>query len=191
VDFSPIPIQECSSVSAATPRAPADRKKFSPNRRSPLVALAALDAEFDSESNRLSGKMKLQEYQTKRAALEAEPDPSPTPASEPSKFISMKIFKHALEEVAKIIRERFEKTDERVAEIDARAPSFERVARLEARVAELEQQKTAYRGVWNDGDTYSRGDITTDRGTIWFCHEATSDRPGQSSSWQLMVKNVR
>lgn len=69
---------------------------------------------------------------------------------------------------------------------------------LIARIEALEQQMQTmpgihYRGPFRDGDEYSKGDIVTFRGSMWFCLAATAARPGdsQSSSWQLCVKAGR
>lgn len=66
------------------------------------------------------------------------------------------------------------------------------------RIAALEAQQKAmpgvrYRGPFRDGEEYSKGDIVTFRGSMWFCHAASAARPldAQSSAWQLCVKAGR
>jgi len=44
-----------------------------------------------------------------------------------------------------------------------------------------------YRGVWREG-AYVKGDVATLGGSTWHCERATSDRPGISEDWKLMVK---
>jgi integrin beta 3 len=46
-----------------------------------------------------------------------------------------------------------------------------------------------YRGVWQQGKAYERGDTATWAGSIWHCNESTSDKPGDGSkAWTLCVK---
>jgi integrin beta 3 len=47
-----------------------------------------------------------------------------------------------------------------------------------------------YRGVWREGP-HEAGDVTTWSGSAWHCNEATTDKPGTSSAWRLMVKSGR
>jgi integrin beta 3 len=44
-----------------------------------------------------------------------------------------------------------------------------------------------YREVWREGE-YTRGDVVTWGGSAWHCQEKTTDKPGNSTSWRLMVK---
>lgn len=44
-----------------------------------------------------------------------------------------------------------------------------------------------YREVWRDGE-YDRGDVVTWGGSAWHCQEKTTDKPGTSQAWKLMVK---
>lgn len=48
-----------------------------------------------------------------------------------------------------------------------------------------------YRGVFNDGHTYERGDTVTWGGHLWHCNEETRDKPGTSKSWTLAAKRGR
>jgi hypothetical protein len=50
-----------------------------------------------------------------------------------------------------------------------------------------------YRGVWQDGRTYERGDSVTWAGSEWHCHvDATAAKPGDGSKvWTLKVKRGR
>lgn len=47
-----------------------------------------------------------------------------------------------------------------------------------------------YRGVWREGP-YEPGDVATWSGSAWHCNEATTDKPGTSGAWRLMVKSGR
>lgn len=44
-----------------------------------------------------------------------------------------------------------------------------------------------YRGVWREGE-YEQGDVVTWGGSAWHCQEPTTEKPGASSAWKLMVK---
>ncbi len=77
--------------------------------------------------------------------------------------------------------------------LDGRRKRFndlmERVAALEAR----EQRSVSggvmrYAGVYTAGAAYEPGEIVTHSGTVWYCHEATTNRPGASEAWQMMAK---
>jgi hypothetical protein len=76
--------------------------------------------------------------------------------------------------IAVVIREHVQK---------AFTPLRERIDALEQRKAVLD-----YRGTHTAGEPYEHGDIVTRAGTIWFCKRATSETPGESSAWQLIVK---
>ncbi|MBZ9604266.1 hypothetical protein [Phyllobacterium chamaecytisi] len=63
-----------------------------------------------------------------------------------------------------------------------------RLAPLQAEVKELRSRpEPHYCGVWTDG-TYDPGALVTDHGSMWYCNETTSSRPGSSKSWSLSVK---
>lgn len=47
-----------------------------------------------------------------------------------------------------------------------------------------------YRGVWREGE-HQPGDVATWAGSAWHCNEATTDKPGTSAAWRLMVKSGR
>ena len=61
-----------------------------------------------------------------------------------------------------------------------------------------DQQKTigtlrltvpSYTGTFKDGQTYTKGQMVTDRGSMWFCHTDTGARPGDGvTGWTLAVK---
>ncbi|MGA0530641.1 hypothetical protein [Hansschlegelia sp. KR7-227] len=62
-------------------------------------------------------------------------------------------------------------------------------SRLEERVKSLEARPTLeYRGVWSGDLTYSKGNVVTDGGSMWFCNRETRARPGTSGCWTLAVK---
>jgi hypothetical protein len=62
------------------------------------------------------------------------------------------------------------------------------LAALEARVAELEASPFSYEGVHEFGRSYSKNAIVTCGGSMWIAKATTTDRPGNSDSWQLCVK---
>lgn len=47
-----------------------------------------------------------------------------------------------------------------------------------------------YRAIWAEGP-YEKGDVVTWAGSAWHCNEATTDKPGTSGAWRLMVKSGR
>ena len=59
---------------------------------------------------------------------------------------------------------------------------------LELRRELRELRTSGYKGVWKDGSAYREGHFVTHAGTIWHCTTGTTDRPGSSDAWQLMVK---
>lgn len=50
-----------------------------------------------------------------------------------------------------------------------------------------------YRGIFKDGEKYLPGDSVTWGGSVWYCNEATGDKPGEDGSkgWKLAVKRGR
>jgi hypothetical protein len=48
-----------------------------------------------------------------------------------------------------------------------------------------------YRGVHAAGMPYDVGDIVTAGGSAWYCGRPTTEVPGHSPDWQLMVKRGR
>jgi integrin beta 3 len=49
-----------------------------------------------------------------------------------------------------------------------------------------------YRGVFNLGDRYQRGDMVTFSGSLWHCNLETDERPGDASkAWTLAAKRGR
>jgi hypothetical protein len=66
----------------------------------------------------------------------------------------------------------------------------ERIAKLEARIEQLEAWSLRYQGIWMPGRWYSRGDAVTFSGSIWRCHTPTVQKPGdgEGNGWQLAVK---
>jgi len=47
----------------------------------------------------------------------------------------------------------------------------------------------SYKDVYEQGATYTGGDVVTDDGSLWLCKAATTtDRPGRSSAWRLICK---
>lgn len=69
-----------------------------------------------------------------------------------------------------------------------------RCAAIEARLAEIESRPSmAYRGVWDRGMEYHRGDVCTHQGSSWHCEldAATGLQPGEGLGWKLMAKRGR
>ncbi|MCQ4105162.1 phage gp6-like head-tail connector protein [Erwinia persicina] len=50
-----------------------------------------------------------------------------------------------------------------------------------------------YRDIFSEGEKYLPGDSVTWGGSVWYCHEETVDKPGESGSkgWKLAVKRGR
>jgi hypothetical protein len=47
----------------------------------------------------------------------------------------------------------------------------------------------SYKGVWRDGQSYTRNDLVTHQGSLWACFGPTFARPGTpDSAWKLIVK---
>ena len=57
-------------------------------------------------------------------------------------------------------------------------------------VAEFRMPAMIYREVWREGP-FERGDVVTWGGSAWHCQEQTTDKPGTSMAWKLMVKMGR
>lgn len=55
---------------------------------------------------------------------------------------------------------------------------------------EFKMAAMLYRGVWREGQHCS-GDVVTWAGSAWHCQQDTTDKPGTSSAWRLMVKSGR
>jgi hypothetical protein len=66
----------------------------------------------------------------------------------------------------------------------------DRIAKLEARVEQLEACSMRYVGVWQAGRWYSQGECVTLSGALWHCHTPTDRRAGEGSQsgWTLAVK---
>jgi integrin beta 3 len=45
-----------------------------------------------------------------------------------------------------------------------------------------------YRGVYKEGESYSKCDTATWGGSVWIAQKDTNEKPGRSDDWQLMVK---
>jgi len=54
-------------------------------------------------------------------------------------------------------------------------------------VREIKTSALLYREVWREGE-FERGDVVTWGGSAWHCQEKTTDKPGTSAAWRLMVK---
>jgi integrin beta 3 len=60
----------------------------------------------------------------------------------------------------------------------------------EAFAVELEFPFMIYRGVWTDGQAYTRGDTVTWGGSLYHCDAETTARPG-TEAWTLAAKKGR
>jgi hypothetical protein len=69
-------------------------------------------------------------------------------------------------------------------------PLLAEIKRLRERIVELEKRpRLEYCGVWAAGNVYGKGCIVTHGGSAWHCnHQETSDEPGKSDAFTLMVK---
>ena len=65
------------------------------------------------------------------------------------------------------------------------------IAGLEARVAQLELQPPSphYEGICEQGKMYARGSLTTKAGGLWLALQTTTQVPGGSDQWKLIVKS--
>jgi hypothetical protein len=81
-------------------------------------------------------------------------------------------------------------------------PVVVRCDRLEAMIAEQRAEITAlqergvptYRDVWREGETYVKGDVVTEGGSLWIViSDTTTNRPGHGGNedWRLCVKRGR
>lgn len=63
---------------------------------------------------------------------------------------------------------------------------------VDARLKQLEQRNLAdsYRGTYDPDATYRRGETLTHDGGLWLCVHESSDRPGKSADWRLIVKGA-
>jgi HK97 family phage prohead protease len=67
-----------------------------------------------------------------------------------------------------------------------------RLADLEQRVAAFEDSGIKYAGTWQRAMDYSRGMVTTHKGSSWIAVvDTTRAEPGDGPDWQLMVKAGR
>jgi hypothetical protein len=66
----------------------------------------------------------------------------------------------------------------------------EMIVSLKDEVRELKATTPSYMGVWQKAQEYRRGQMVTDRGTLWHCNGATTERPGTGDGWTLMVKTT-
>jgi hypothetical protein len=64
-----------------------------------------------------------------------------------------------------------------------------RIAALERRIAEVEavQKAARYRGTWQPGERYEKGNLATHAGSLWAAIDDSPGKPGVSG-WQLAAK---
>jgi integrin beta 3 len=48
-----------------------------------------------------------------------------------------------------------------------------------------------YRDVFKDGNTYEHGDCCTFGGHVWHANQDTTEKPGTSKAWTMMVRRGR
>jgi hypothetical protein len=64
------------------------------------------------------------------------------------------------------------------------------LAPLQTRIKALEERpQVENRGVHIAGDTYTEGALVTRSGALWLCLRSTTQGPGQSADWKLIVKS--
>lgn len=72
-----------------------------------------------------------------------------------------------------------------------------RIAELEERCAQIEAMHRSrtladsYKGSYSPNTTYARGDWVNHRGAVWLCMSTTSEPPGSTSDWRLILKGAR
>ena len=72
-----------------------------------------------------------------------------------------------------------------------RRESDEKIATLQARIAELEGRGfTEYRGVFAEGCAYKKGSLVTDHGAMWLALADTNQRP-PGADWKMTVRAPR
>ena len=62
-------------------------------------------------------------------------------------------------------------------------------APLRQRIEELEAR--GYKGVYEEGREYSKGQMVTRHGSIFHCNRTTRQRPAECDDWTLAVKAGR
>ena len=144
-----------------------------------------LDRQFSAPGSTLT----LEQYHLKRRQFESSAPPVETPAPEatPARaggYVTWQTLHKVCGEIPKVIgrvlRERFQKSDARVDE-------------LEKRIATLEARPTLeHRGIWNAQETYPPGTFITHSGSMWYSGIQTKGmRPGDGAYWTLVVKHGR
>lgn len=65
--------------------------------------------------------------------------------------------------------------------------------RIEARFLDLQARSLAdvYRDVYQEGETYQRGEMVTWDGSLWMAKVQTEAKPGTPEQWKLVVKKGR
>lgn len=76
------------------------------------------------------------------------------------------------------------------------APLLKRIDALELEVAELKAAKSqtladSFRGSWQPGVVYERGNLAVYDGQLWLALGGNSKKPGLDDSWRLITKRGR
>lgn len=85
----------------------------------------------------------------------------------------------------------FELDDFDIERIDERTLKFKFERGNELHTFELEFPVMIYRGVYQDGKDYTRGDVVTWAGSLWHCERAATSKPDSGEDWKLIVKRGR
>jgi hypothetical protein len=112
------------------------------------------------------------------ALRKTQNDPKPASRGFVMSFMTT-ICEGLVESLSTTLRERFEKSDRRIEQLE------QRIFELEAR------PHLRYCGVFRDGEQYQPGVFVTHAGAVWHANRRTGDRPGTSDAWQLAVKSAR
>jgi hypothetical protein len=72
-----------------------------------------------------------------------------------------------------------------------------RIAELERRLTEIETTQQShtladsYKGSYSPNTLYERGAWVSHRGATWLCMKSTSEPPGSTGDWRLILKGAR
>lgn len=97
---------------------------------------------------------------------------------------------HGLAELAVGLGRQKEMPESVAEAIAALVDTIVAVPKLLRRIEELEKRpEVKHVGTWKEGKAYRVNSLVTDKGSLWICRRATKTaRPGQTNSWELVVK---